>query len=82
MDDLDLYEIEYLRSLASQKLDKGNIQKDTLICECNCISAGEIISSGIVPGKNLKEELKNLGLGSGCASCLKNLDLIKSLIER
>lgn len=56
---------------------------DLLICECKCLSVGDI-REALVTGKKNTVDLnylrENLGLGSGCSSCLKSFDSWKSKI--
>lgn len=53
---------------------------DTLICECLCISAGDIrsiLKNRVIDIKFLRNELM---LGSGCSSCTKSFCKWKSKI--
>jgi hypothetical protein len=65
------HQMDHLEDLLPEKPKK--IDDDCLICECFCISAKDIRDLG-----QLKLELdtvqKKLGLGSGCQSCLKNIE--------
>lgn len=75
--ELDDFEINLLRNSDI----KDTISDDVLICECMCVSAGDIRNlfknSQIVDLKILREELC---VGQGCSSCLKTADQWKDKI--
>ena len=72
---MDLLEEELLNQ-AREMLEKKSQEKladDELICECMCVSAGDIRNFTREKKENLSlEKLKSeLKLGSGCSSCTK-----------
>lgn len=76
--ELDDFEIDLLRNSDS---DKDVISSDVLICECMCVSAGDIKelfkNSQIVDLKILREQFC---VGQGCSSCLKTFEQWKDKI--
>ena len=78
-DELDYFELEILR--AGER--KDFINDEVLVCECMCISAKEIKDFFIKKRTNLidLDDLKSeLGLGSGCSSCIKSFSSWKDKI--
>ena len=75
MNDLDLYELEVLRS-ESNNIEDLSFSDDTLICECNCVSYGDIKN---YIGKNTDFEFlaKEYQLGTACKSCIKLIESMK-----
>lgn len=69
--EFDNFEIDILR--AEKPLE--TIADEILICECMCVSAGDIRdlfkNSQVVDLKILKEEFC---VGQGCSSCIKSFD--------
>ena len=67
--ELDLFELNILRAGGHKDL----IDDDVLICECMCVSAGDIrkkfINSQVVDLDVLKNDLR---VGQGCSSCVKS----------
>ena len=58
--------------LDSQKINASHkFSDDILICECNCVSAKEIRTVINNNEVNIDILSKELGLGSGCSSCVK-----------
>lgn len=53
---------------------KGNakLDDDHLICECMCVSVGMIREILIGKEVNLSLLSEELGLGSGCSSCMRD----------
>ena len=70
------------RSIVSSNTEKTRSNESDLICECKCITVGDIRE--FIKEKNISldlEELKSgLTLGSGCSTCTKNFDDWKSKI--
>ena len=71
-------ESEELEMLLEARLQLDDQNKkwpdDILICECKCVSLGQIRE---IVGKkevNLSLLRKHLGVGSGCSSCLKSFE--------
>jgi len=54
--------------------DKGVTKTPTLICECNGLGVNEIKSHFKMKKFDLEAAKSELGLGSGCNSCIKNLE--------
>ncbi len=48
--------------------------EDQLFCECNLVSESEI-KEQLADFSSFEELLKNLKVGSGCRSCLKDINL-------
>ena len=71
MDKEFLRMMETVDELLPRPADK--LDDETLICECFCVSAGDIreLCSGEVDLDLLKTRLN---LGGGCQTCLKNKD--------
>ena len=70
--DKDFFQlIESAEEMMTQSATK--LDDDILICECFCVNVGDIrsICKSTVDIDLLKGQLN---LGSGCQSCLKNLD--------
>ena len=67
------------RSMLSTDTNTAKLPDLELVCECKCISAGDIRE--YLKGKNKYldlEQLRNeLKLGSGCSTCAKNFDAWK-----
>jgi NAD(P)H-nitrite reductase large subunit len=63
--------IETVADLIPQSIQK--LDDESLICECFCVSAGDIrqVCESKVDLEKLQTELN---LGNGCQSCLKNKD--------
>lgn len=78
-DELDLYELEVLR--AGER--KDFIEDEVLICECMCISAGDIrkfFNENQIVNVDLDALKREFGLGSGCSSCVKTFSQWKEKI--
>ena len=54
--------------------DKETIKTSTLICECNGLGFDEIKDHFKARVFELEIAKSELGLGSGCNSCIKNLE--------
>jgi NAD(P)H-nitrite reductase large subunit len=70
------------RSILNTKANIARLTDVELVCECECVSAGDIRE--YLKGKNkylnlddLRSELK---LGSGCSTCTKNFEVWKMRI--
>lgn len=75
-----LNEARSLLSSESESLESEKLNDEVLICECMCISVGEIrehIRNGDVNLSVLSQELM---LGSGCSSCFKSFEQWKDKI--
>lgn len=62
------------RSILELRVMDSKLSDNTLICECLCISVGDIrncLKGNVVDFKILSDELK---LGSGCSSCKKSFN--------
>jgi len=70
------------RSILNTDLNPNKLSDMELVCECECVSAGDIRE--YLEGKNNNldlEELKSeLKLGSGCSTCIKNFETWRSRI--
>ena len=76
-DELDNYELEILR--AGER--KDFIDDEVLICECMCVSAGDIREFlNSTKTVNLDDLQNDLKLGSGCSSCVKSFSQWKDKI--
>lgn len=51
----------------------GKLDDETLICECFCVSAADIRSLG-GPDVELEKCRTTFALGTGCQTCVKNID--------
>ena len=54
--------------------DLLHVEPDRLFCECNLVSVSEI-KAKLTGACDFPELLKKLCVGSGCGSCLKNVNL-------
>lgn len=72
--------LEEARSQIDTASHSDQFSDDLLICECMCISLGEI--RGVLRDKetDLFTLQKELGLGSGCSSCVKTFEQWKKKI--
>lgn len=80
--ELEDHELKMLEE-ARLQLDssgKGFIARETLICECMCVSMGDIRDFLQKKDTNFEDLRKELGLGSGCSSCLKSSSHWRDLI--
>ena len=80
-DELDYFELEILR--AGER--KDFIDDEVLICECMCISAGEIrrfLSENQLADVDLETLKRELNLGRGCGSCMKRFSQWKEKIYK
>lgn len=77
-DEFDMFDIDILRASTEKE---ELISDDTLICECMCVSAGDIRiefkNSQIVDLEVLKNKLC---VGQGCSSCIKSFEQWKNKI--
>lgn len=74
----DIYnEIDNFRDL----IDSNNLLNDeTLLCECLCVSAGDL-RQNFTPNTFILETLNSWqGMGTGCGQCLKNFENWKNKI--
>jgi NAD(P)H-nitrite reductase large subunit len=69
---------EFLNQIdsASELLNPNcSLADDVLICECFCVSAGDIRDLCAQKGEvNLTELREHFNFGEGCKSCIKNID--------
>ena len=74
MDKDFLQQIDNVEALIPPK-DEKVLSDDFLICECFCVSAGDIRTACESQGKVDLELIQNqLNLGSGCQGCLRRID--------
>lgn len=75
MDKEFLRQIDQVNELISDQRPLDELDDETLICECFCVSVGDI---RIICGHEQKVDLELLktvlGMGTGCGSCIKNKD--------
>lgn len=87
---MDHDELEALKELRDFQLreesDSPLMESETLICECKCVSVGDIrtelkskfkkeaLTTGKIETVHLSFLKERLGLGSGCSSCLKSFN--------
>lgn len=72
--------LDEAREILDSESKDSKIPDDQLICECLCISAGDIrkcLKGNVVDLETLSFELK---LGSGCSSCKKSFQQWKDRI--
>lgn len=69
-EELELLEEARLQTESSEK-QLQKMPDETLICECKCISMGDIREFCNKKRANLSELSRELGLGTGCSSCAK-----------
>lgn len=63
--------------------DCKEVNNNLLICECTCTSLLQIqqfISDNKLKNLDLNQIKENFRLGSGCSSCIKNIDSWKDLL--
>lgn len=77
-DELEL--LEEARLLADSTKKHEKLDKNILICECMCISVGDIREFFKGNEINLSDLSSGLNLGSGCSSCLKSFEQWKDKI--
>ncbi|MCO4753629.1 MAG: (2Fe-2S)-binding protein [Bacteriovoracaceae bacterium] len=69
-------ELEALLELREQQNTRKQGPSDSfLVCECKCVSIGDIkeaLTIGNIHTVDLDYLKEQLGLGSGCSSCLKD----------
>lgn len=65
--------LEEARAILDSTAKETKMSDDHLICECMCVSAGEIRL--LLREKTFDLDLlrKEFGLGTGCSSCIKSL---------
>ena len=65
--------LEEARAILDSSAKVSKMSDDHLICECMCVSAGEIRQ--LLREKTFDLDLlrHEFGLGSGCSSCIKTL---------
>jgi NAD(P)H-nitrite reductase large subunit len=74
MDKDFLRQIDDLGTLIPPK-EEEVLSDDFLICECFCVSAGDIRTACESQGKVDLELIQNqLSLGQGCQGCIKRID--------
>lgn len=74
MDKDFLRQIDDVDSLLPEK-DEEKLPDDLLICECFCVSVGDIRLACESAGKvDLDLIQKQFDLGRGCQSCIKRID--------
>lgn len=81
--DLEFDELKLLEEARSQLLENEANQKlddNILICECKCISVGMIRDKFKNKQFDLDLLKKELGLGTGCSSCIKDIKILRSRI--
>lgn len=70
------------RSILETETISVKLSDSELVCECECISAGDIRE--YLEGNNNNLDLEKLNselkLGSGCSTCVKNFDVWKTRI--
>lgn len=71
---------EAREQLAKVDASQDKLDKDILICECMCISVGMIRENLIDKELDVSFLTREFGLGTGCSSCLKNLEQWKGKI--
>lgn len=77
MDQEELEALLELREFQFRQKAQEDLDEDSLICECKCVSVGDIreaLSTGKIEVVDLKILQKRFGLGSGCSSCLKSFE--------
>lgn len=73
MDKEFLSQIDRVEELLSPALEK--LEDEALICECFCVSAGDIREVCASIGRfDLELVQNNLKLGHGCQSCLRSIE--------
>ena len=77
-DEQELLEDARLQLNSSESDQK--LTDDQLICECMCINVGTIREKIIGKDLSLAFLSEELGLGSGCSSCLKDFKYWKDKI--
>ncbi|MCT4642365.1 MAG: (2Fe-2S)-binding protein [Bacteriovoracaceae bacterium] len=78
MSEIDSKELEYLRSLIKEKSNKSNNNQKQLICECCVVSKQDLYDYYKRNGNlNLAQVKSQMGLGSGCGSCIPRFYKIK-----
>lgn len=83
MESEELEALLELREFQFRQKSQENLSDDSLICECKCISVGDIreaLLTGKIEAVDLNYLKVHLGLGSGCSSCLKSFECWKSKI--
>ncbi|MDP7321830.1 MAG: (2Fe-2S)-binding protein [Bacteriovoracaceae bacterium] len=71
--DLDEWKLlEEAREILSNSNKSNKLSDEVLICECMCVSMGQIRE--LVNEKEVDLDLlsREFGLGTGCSSCLKS----------
>lgn len=70
--------LDEARAILESSAKDNKMSDDHLICECMCVSAGEIRE--LLREKKFDLDLlrQEFGLGSGCSSCIKSLQSWKS----
>lgn len=81
--DEELEALRELREYQAEQESDWKLSDDQLICECNCVSVADIreaLTTGNIETTELNFLREQLGLGSGCSSCLKSFSSWKSKI--
>lgn len=78
-EELKMLEEARLQTESSDKQEEA-ISDDVLICECMCISMGDIREFCKENEAKLSNLSRELGLGTGCSSCSKSFDQWKDKI--
>ena len=74
MDNFDPYELEVLRSECND-INNLKLCDKTLICECNCVTLGEI-RAHITKDTDFNHLASEFNLGTGCKSCISTINNI------
>ncbi len=78
---MDQDELELLlEARAHLSRGDGSGEDDELICECECVSLGEIRGFAKDHKISLETLKEHFNLGAGCSSCVKNYDFWKTKI--
>lgn len=69
--------LDYMDTFESPNTEQRASDLEDLFCECNLVSYGEIQQLKKEEFEDFKKSLKNLKVGTGCGSCLKNCSASK-----
>ena len=69
--------LEEARAILDTSAKGSEMSDDHLICECMCVSAGEIRELLREKSFDLDQLRQEFGLGSGCSTCIKSLPFWK-----
>ena len=72
MEDEDLELLAEARGILSSSVEVTKLDENLLICECMCISVGDIRETFKHNEPCLDLLVSELGLGSACSTCLKS----------